>query len=213
MKTAIVSDTHDEYQRLRAAMQKAKDLGAERLFHLGDIIHKGGNYNGERCISLLNPYLDSHDMVFSPEQIFAIRGNKEPFQNPEKYPKISPRNFTFLQRAGTEKFFEKEGVLMIHHFPGNDSRIITGKDVKKAYKMLIKDYTNLAMCFFGHTHVPTVFENFKEQDISGKIQLKNDKIYFVNPGSLWTKDKTETGFEPRFAMYDDLEKTIEFYNL
>ncbi len=210
MKTAIVADSHGNYYVLLESMKRAKQLGAERLFHLGDIVHKGDNYDGERSLSILNPYPDSVNQFFPANNIFAVRGNKDPFLNPEKYPKISTDNFKFLQRAGTEKYFESESLLMIHHFPENDSRIIKGKDIKTAYEKLKNTYPDLAMCFYGHTHVPAVFEDFQEKDISNTIQLKDNKIYFVNPGSLWAKEKY---FRPKFAVYDDIEKTIEFHSL
>ncbi len=38
MKVAVLSDSHDEMNNLSWALEKARELGAQKIFHLGDMV-------------------------------------------------------------------------------------------------------------------------------------------------------------------------------
>jgi predicted phosphodiesterase len=74
-----------------------------------------------------------------------------------------------------------------------------------------------SICFFGHTHVPTVFKlekgifHFKKETISGgtfsQIKIKTGIKYLVNVGSVG--QPRDNNPDSSYVIYDSNEKTVE----
>lgn len=72
MKLFIISDIHGSYKYLEKAICKFKELQADYLLILGDILYHGARndlpvgYNTKKCLALLNDHA---------KKIIAVRGN------------------------------------------------------------------------------------------------------------------------------------------
>lgn len=70
-------------------------------------------------------------------------------------------------------------------------------------------YQRTQLCFFGHTHVPHVFiqDTKVHEFLYRKIDLKMDKRYFINVGSVG--QPRDGDWRAAYAIYDTKENTIE----
>jgi diadenosine tetraphosphatase ApaH/serine/threonine PP2A family protein phosphatase len=70
-------------------------------------------------------------------------------------------------------------------------------------------YQRTQICFFGHTHVPHVFikDSKVHEFFYRKIEIKPDKRYFVNVGSVG--QPRDGDWRAAYAIYDSDENTIE----
>ncbi len=210
MRIVFISDIHSNIYALEALEKDLKNRSYDSIYCLGDIVGYGANPvevvewimeninfslrgNHDTLISRAEP-IDMHN----PYTLKAAYYNIEILKNKHK---------EFLKSLS--KDFENEKFVLTHDepcIPGSMEYITKIKEAKDTFSAFHQQ-----MCFFGHTHLPGIFEK-DDEDISfikdDKIYLKEHCKYLINPGSVGQpRDK-----DPRlsYIIYDDEEQSVEF---
>jgi predicted phosphodiesterase len=78
---------------------------------------------------------------------------------------------------------------------------------------LRRDFPGIRMCFFGHTHEQRIFEidgaRVGEIGVDGGTPLRDDREYFINPGSVDASRKRAHKMA-ELAIFDSRALTLEF---
>jgi len=213
MKYFVISDIHSNYEALLSFAEIYEGLkkNGDVLICLGDIVGYGPypseciqyiHKNASKVISgnhermLLNESLRS----FANENaVSAIEWTDEALSEAEKaYLSHLPERLEFNEKC-----------LMVHGSPVDPDKYILWKaDVEEAIESLKKDFLHL--CFFGHTHVPGLFDEnggyfYKE---NSRVILFPEIDYLVNPGSIGQPRDGNPGSS--FCVFDPERNTIDF---
>ncbi len=100
--------------------------------------------------------------------------------------------------------------LLVHGSPREvDEYLFDWSDAQKAFYFLEQE--NVGLCFYGHTHVPAVFDARIEW--MGKPQdtlfLREDNLYVVNPGSLGQPRDGDS--RASYCVYDSETRKLSFH--
>jgi hypothetical protein len=80
-------------------------------------------------------------------------------------------------------------------------------------RYLAEDFPGARLCFFGHSHEQRVYEvtpeGVDEVSFDGKVLLRPQNAYFINPGSVDASRKSRHKLA-EFAVLDDDAWTVEF---
>ncbi|GHU81824.1 metallophosphoesterase [Spirochaetia bacterium] len=154
MKILVVSDIHGNAAAFKAVLEKTRG-DRERILCLGDLVGYGPDPN--ECVELAGEVCDrilggNHDLgasgqiptdTFSPHALKALKWTQKT---------LSPRNTAVLARL--PPLAEDSGLLLSHGSPENPvwDYIFSEADALRAFSL-----SSFSRCFFGHTHVPSVF--------------------------------------------------------
>jgi len=187
MKVALISDVHGNLEALESVLRDMEKQGVEKIHFLGDSVGYGANPN--ECVKLINKHCDikllgNHDyaaMGLESTENFNHLAQASIDWTQEK---IKPKTITILSD------FEMEAVFLdyflVHSSPGHPEkwRYILNPD----HATIAFEEFSQSVCFVGHSHLPTYFElgttGLVMQRTKDKIELKKDKRYIVNIGSV-----------------------------
>ncbi len=185
MKFAIFGDIHANFEALQAAMADAQEQGCANFVCLGDIVGYGGS--PVECLetvrSLGCPVVrGNHDEGASDESSLddlnplaetALRWTRDQLSNEQR------------QWLRELKLVRQVRDFTIVHAtldsPGSWGYVTNRFDAMASFS-----YQFTQLCFYGHTHVPRVFEK-ADAVRAGRgfdIQLERGVKYFVNVGSV-----------------------------
>ncbi|HOD48499.1 MAG TPA: metallophosphoesterase family protein [Candidatus Hydrogenedentes bacterium] len=204
MRYAILSDIHANIEAMEAVLGKIDALDIDQVLCLGDIV--GYNANPNECTALIRErgiptVCGNHDAVAC--------GREEPWG----FNRIALEAAIWTREALTQENIEwlnalpdavqPNGVIGVHGAPGDrDSYMFTWEDVSPHFGDVSVKGRNA--CFFGHTHVPGIFESDGGwTPVNGtKFILKDGPVTFINPGSV---GQPRDG-DPRasFGVYDTI---------
>ena len=215
MRTAILSDIHANLIGLQACLDALERLRVERVFCLGDIV--GYNPWPNECIQIIRErsipcIMGNHDRVaagleepdnfnaLATEAILWTRGI------------LSQAHKAFLAKLPDRRALDKSAVL-VHGSPRDpDEYILTPETARENIAFMAKRL-GCSFCFFGHTHVPGIFNGAyaRTRVFEGILHLDGGHAWLVNPGSI---GQPRDG-DPRssFVIYDDDAMTAEFHRV
>lgn len=219
MKYLIFSDIHSNLEAFNVFLKKAQRLRPDAYVFLGDAVGYGANPNEviEALASLPNliAVMGNHDkvalgldttMLFNPVAAEALNWTRK---------KLSPFSIQFLKTFKRGPLRLREGICICHGAPfDEDHYIFTPAEALEAI-----EFSGERICFFGHTHVPAIYEFPPEKDAvaiyhpleEGKtaVKLKKEFLYAINPGSIGQpRDRNPRG---TFLIYDDEKDEVRFY--
>ncbi len=200
---AVISDIHGNLEALEAVLEDVPD-GTEKIYCLGDVIGYGASPN--ECCRLVReremPLISgNHDLAvtdlsmnlawFNPVAAAAIEWTRE---------QLTEENASFL---GTRpRTVQGEGTLFVHGSVRDpDEYILNGAVARENLEVLKKQYPDVRVCFFGHTHVKAVAPT-PDNLSSDYLDLTIGGPYLVNPGSVGQPRDGDT-----FASYVLAENT------
>ena len=214
LRYLILSDIHANVDALDTVLKAAPAGTWDRLLVLGDLVGYGAEPNAviERILAL--------------QPLATIRGNHDKaacwIENAAEFNHIAraaalwtfealtPEHRMYLQRLPAGPLSIDDQVEICHGTPFDEDHYIFGID--DATQAL--DAAARPVCFFGHTHLPVVYQRTEEMDLplvpvsDGKVEvlLKPDGRYMVNPGSV---GQPRDG-DPRagYATYDTETHTL-----
>jgi predicted phosphodiesterase len=184
---AVISDIHGNLEALEAVLRDVPD-GTERIYCLGDVIGYGANPN--ECCNLVRSFempaiSGNHDLAvtdlftdlawFNPVAAAAIEWTRQ---------YLTEENAHFLR---TLPRMMKEGETLFVHgsVRDPDEYIVNAAVAGENLSILKKDYPNVQVCFFGHTHVKAIAPSPNGPITgSGALDLTSGGPYLVNPGSV-----------------------------
>lgn len=223
MRYLIISDIHGNWEALRGVLSHVRRKRYDQVMFLGDAVGYGASPN------LVVGWLRS----LGPSTV-AVRGNHDRvcagLDSAEYFnryareacnwtlERLETRNLEYL-RSMTSGPIELDDEIAICHGSAidEDTYIFSAYDAHIAFETLPH-----AVVFFGHTHVPSLFELRatdcgQELDVrllSGRrlvIDLDPERRYMINPGSVGQpRDR-----DPRaaYAIYDTEQRRLYLYRV
>ncbi|MBN1797246.1 MAG: metallophosphoesterase family protein [Spirochaetales bacterium] len=216
MRYAIISDIHANSEALVTVQRALSRLYVDKIICLGDIV--GYNADPDFCVKRVCNFADfvirgNHDKAvaglvnfnnFNYSAGSAVRWTQENMQ------------FSTLQnlkslKAGPEvidSFF-----LACHGAPEDeDTYIINSQDALKSIYYVKKNFPEVRICFYGHTHIPALWnEQGRLLPLADSYTLEKGKLYLINPGSVGQPRDND----PRtsFCVFDTDRWTHEYYRI
>ncbi|ADY72975.1 metallophosphoesterase [Desulfurobacterium thermolithotrophum DSM 11699] len=207
MKVGIISDIHGNIHALQAVAEELEKEQVDEVWCLGDVVGYGAFPN--ECLQWIEDncthfVLGNHELALlnlvdiSMLNDYAARTilwTKEVLK--EKF-------LDFLMSKGVQVLTSK--FQLVHDTPESSGSMKYILTIEDAYHGLIRQVRQV--CFFGHTHIPTVFKlevANPDRIRTSIVKLKKGR-YLINPGSVGQpRDRNP---EASFIIFDG--KTIYF---
>jgi len=215
MKYAILGDIHANLEALTAVLEAATALDVDAYICLGDIV--GYNANPSACVELIQGLacetvikgnhdeqaaIDSDLVGFNPQAASAISWTRD---NLEQEQKDWLNQLPLQETMGHRVTLVHSTLDNPHNWGYIFDRFTAGACI---------NYQRTQVCFYGHTHVPLLFEKFV--DIDGgmrydEVELKAGHKYLFNVSSV---GQPRDG-DPRagFAVYDPDERFVKLHRV
>ena len=216
MRYLILSDIHSNDDALGAVLSRVRRKRFDRVVVLGDFVGYGANPNQviDRIREIKKPkrmIRGNHDKVvcgtesgdlFNPVALSAARWTTE---------KLTPRNRKFLEQLPVGPVAVDGAFTICHGSPRDeDAYIFTDFDAYLSFREM-----DGSVCFFGHSHIPSVFtleaHGILVELIEGnrtRYRLQKDRRYLINPGSIGQpRDRNAAA---SYAIYDAEEAVVQF---
>ncbi len=216
-RIGIISDVHGNLEALSAVLASITAEEADYIVHLGDLV--GYNANPRECLLLLQErkvisILGNHDMAILEPRV-AESFNILAYQALDYSLRQLTREDMFYLQAmpGVEVLWDR--YLLCHGTPENMGTYISNVfQARRIFNLLRKQYRGIRFCFFGHTHVQTIWIS----DPRGKvysppapyssIHLDKDQLYLINPGSVGQPRQRDN--RARYLLFDADKDIIHF---
>ena len=219
MRYLILSDIHSNDEALGAVLARVRRKRYDRVVLLGDLVGYGANPNQviDRLRGLRRTTVSvrgNHDRivvhpgppgVFNPLALKAAQWTTE---------KLTARNRKFLAALPQGPLLVDGTFEICHGSPRDeDAYIFTDYDAYINFRE-----SQSAVCFFGHSHIPSVFtltpEGIQVDVVEGarvSWRLESGRRYLVNPGSIGQpRDRNP---DASFAIYDAAERVVHFHRV
>lgn len=209
---AILGDVHGNWEALTTVLEDAEKRGVTNYVSVGDIV--GYNANPAECIDKIREL----DCV-------TVRGNHDHYcSHDEPLTDFHPLaasvvDWTRRQLTDDQADFLRS-LKMSRHVRGF-SIVHSTLDMPEKWGYVFDtleadanfNYQTTAVCFYGHTHVPVVFEkqgNVTRVDCQ-RLKIALGKKYFINVGSV---GQPRDG-DPRaaYVIFDKASNDVEFVRL
>lgn len=190
MRLGIIADIHSNLEALTMTIDLlASQQKVDKIICLGDIV--GYHTNPGECVDLLQ----KHNIVsISGNHDRFVAGEIDAIIRPETrhvidYTKsvLSEKQLDFISSLPEEHFLE-DIFLFVHGSPRHKDEYINSLQISKnSLQILKRERPFVAVCFYGHTHLPYVItESRIETDIHANASFQLDRrcTYLINPGSV-----------------------------
>lgn len=212
----VLGDIHGNREALEAALAQLDDHHVERVICVGDII--GYNANPDDCVSLLREreaicIAGNHDLIGIGALGFERCSNKAMHSLQRTRRTLSPGTAAWLRALPSHRVLE-ERILLTHGGVRDVQQYMTRpRHFLQNVDYLRRDFPGIRLCFFGHTHEQRICEidgaRASEVDIDSGMALREDREYFVNPGSVDASRKRDHKLA-ELAIFDSGALTLEF---
>jgi predicted phosphodiesterase len=213
MKLFLISDIHSNIDALTSFMDFTEDFrGPEDVIAcLGDIIGYGPNpsecitFIRENCLYVI---AGNHErMLLYPDQReFANEVAQRAIEWTDSV--LSREEKEYL--ANLPGMIDAEGrYIFAHGSPGDPDLYILRQSQAREAVSILRDMKRF-ICFFGHTHIPGIFdeEGIYYYQENATLMLQPEGYYLINPGSIGQprdRDKRAS-----FCVFDE-DMTVTFY--
>jgi predicted phosphodiesterase len=217
----IVSDLHSNDEAFSAVLFRVKRKRFDRVICLGDFVGYAADPNKvldrfRRISKTTFSIRGNHDKVvtgadpgelFNPPALYAARWTAN---------RLSKPNLEFLKRLPPGPTIVDDLFVVCHGSPiDEDAYIFSDFDASMNFIQMDRMAAGIDVCFFGHSHIPSVFtleaDGIRVEAIRGsraKLRLEPGKRYLVNPGSVGQpRDRN-----PRasYAIFDTTAGVVHF---
>lgn len=221
MRYLLISDLHSNDEALSAVLNRVKRKKFDRVVCLGDFVGYAADPNKvldrvrtfpRTTISIRGNHdkvvagIDSGDM-FNPPALYAARWTAE---------RLSKENLEFLKRLPLGPVIVDQTFVVCHGSPlDEDAYIFSDFDASMNFVQMHRLDSELDLCFFGHSHIPSVFTlepaGIRVEAVRGartRLKLEPGKRYLINPGSVGQpRDRNP---KASYAIFDARERTVFF---
>lgn len=183
---AVISDIHGNLEALQAVLADIP-TEARDIYCLGDVIGYGANPN--ECCELVRDQgmltiSGNHDLAvadnttdlswFNPVAAAAVEWTRK---------QLTKDNVEFLLTR--PRMMQNHEALFVHGSIRDPDEYILNTDIaKENLALLISDYPDIPLCFFGHTHVKAISPPPHDPVGPNTFDLSSGGPYLVNPGSV-----------------------------
>jgi predicted phosphodiesterase len=217
MRILVLSDIHGNRHGLEAVLQAAGERYDEVLC-LGDVVGYGAHPN--ECCEILRE-LDAHCLLGNHDAAALGILSTEWFNDIASYAiewttaKLTAANCEWLQQNIAEGEWQEFTFQAVHGSLRQplEEYILTKGEAQPSFECMTQP-----LCFFGHTHIATVYEqrdaagqkySLTETSLKhgGMIQLEDGVSYLVNPGSCG--QPRDNNPQARYGLFDTEARIVE----
>ncbi len=187
----IVADIHGNLEALEAALALLDAAGIEQLVCLGDIV--GYNADSERCAEIISErnalgIAGNHDLIALGWLDFERCSHKARYSLKRTRRRLAPRTARYLSELPANRVLE-ERIVLIHGGVRDVQQYMVGpRQIRENAAHAAVDFPGGRLFFFGHTHEPKIYElcgeALRELAPGPDVALAEDRLYFINPGSI-----------------------------
>ncbi|HUT35995.1 MAG TPA: metallophosphoesterase family protein [Planctomycetota bacterium] len=213
LRYGIIADIHSNLAALRAVLDALAGEDVGTILCMGDVVGYGP------C---------PHEVIEALETapLHSIRGNHDRYALGENSEQIrpstaqaveytrrclSPSDNAFLEGLRDTMLYQ-DRILLVHGSPREpDEYILNQEAAILNHRYLRSQYGGINLCFFGHSHLPTIVGDGKvvyEIDSGYTLKLKFMVPYLINPGSVG--QPRDGNPAAAYAVLDTAEKTVTF---
>lgn len=213
----VLGDIHGNREALEAALGRLDVLGVTRLLCVGDLV--GYNADGDECVSILRArgatcIAGNHDLIGTGQLGFERCSNKAMHSLKRTRRALRADTASILRALPSHARIE-DFVLLTHGGVRDVQQYMTQpRHFAENSRYLHDDFPWARVCFYGHTHEQRAVE-ISEDGVSevpvaaGLVRLREDRRYFVNPGSVDASRK-RTAKLAELAIFDSDSRTVAF---
>ena len=215
----VLGDIHGNREALLAVLACLDRRGVERLVCLGDIV--GYNADSDECAALMRDrqafaIAGNHDLISIGRLGFERCSNKVIYSLKRTRRQLARATAIYLGSLTTRVVLDNR-ILLVHAGIRDVEQYVIGpRQVLQNAGYLRLDFPGINICFFGHAHLQKVYEldgdKVRELPLAGPIFLREDRMYFVNPGSVDAARKQEYKLA-EFAILDSDTLKVEFQRI
>lgn len=221
MRYLLLSDLHSNDEALSAVLSRVKRKKFDRVVCLGDFVGYAADPNKvlDRMRTMPRPTFairGNHDKVvagadsgemFNPPALYAARWTAE---------RLSTENMEYLRRLPIGPTIIDDAFAVCHGSPlDEDAYIFSDFDASMNFVHLNRFDAGLDVCFFGHSHIPSIFTLESDgirveavRSARAKLKLERGKKYLINPGSVGQpRDRNP---KSSYAIFDSTERVVHF---
>ncbi len=215
----IVSDIHGNREALLAALAFFDRRGADRIVCLGDMV--GLNADPNDCVALLRErdavaVVGRHDLIGIDQLGFGRCSSTATHALKRTRRELTPETAAYLGSLPTARILDGRVLLVHAGVRGVEQQLVTPRQVRLNAGYLRSDYPALHICMFGDAHEQKVYElegdAVRELRLGGAVSLREDRVYFVNPGAVDASRKREHQLA-ECALFDSSMLRVEFHRL
>jgi predicted phosphodiesterase len=215
MRVLLISDIHANLSALNTVLESAGDY--DTVWCLGDVVGYGPAPN--ECIERLR---ELEPLCVAGNHDWAALGrlNVEDFNPKARHAILWTRDI--LKPANREWLAQKPGSITL---PSDDIVLVHGSPRNPIWEYILSTttaamnlaYLNASVCFFGHTHIPILYQQSGLGGGTNARQLLEDESLMLenkillNPGSV---GQPRDG-DPRaaFALLDLATRTLTYHRI
>lgn len=221
MRYAVIADIHANLEALAAVLAHVRTQAPDRIVCCGDLA--GYHADPNECIRLVRAanalgIRGNHDM--------AACGMKDPgvmWDLAEKtirwtQHELTPENAAYLAQLPATRVVDQRFLLIhgaLHPRENPEDLHLDGQDdIRQSLEALVRHPAGVALCFFGHTHVPAVHRltHGRVETLAPQaMTLERDAHYLVNPGSVGLA--RDGDHRAAWLLYDTETSRIEFHRV
>ncbi len=190
MRYLVLSDVHSNVESLRAVRAFFRRKRVDHVLFLGDLVGYGGAPNqvvqAFQEFRALTAVRGNHDKVCSGIEEGYNFNDKAKIAADWTFERLSMDNLRFVRELTRGPVRVSDKMLLSHGSPVNEDYYLFSEF--DAFQVFNQHRTHLM--FFGHTHVPCVFEFdgesilFRRLTDRDVLALNPKHQYLVNPGSV-----------------------------
>ncbi len=218
MRVAILSDIHANAEALEAVLADARACNTEHYLCLGDTI--GFNGDPAACVSRAMQLFSScvrgnHEQALLQRGLFGVPLYTAMMDRTAAM--LSAEHLAYIRPLPLRA--EWQGITLVHASPVQAEawkRIGTLPAAREAFAAFEGQ-----LCFFGHTHRPTVFKE-ENGNITGipivygtdntcTVTLHPDSRYLINPGSVG--QPRDYNWRAAYALLDTEANTLTLHRV
>jgi predicted phosphodiesterase len=215
----VIGDIHGNLEALLAVLACLDRREVDGLICLGDIV--GYNADSDECAALMRnrqalAIAGNHDLISTGRLGFERCANKVIYSLKRTRRQLTPETAAYLASLPEHRIID-DRILLVHAgIRDVQQYVATPGHVLQNAGHLRMDFPGLNICLFGHVHTQKVYEldgnNVREVTLAGPVQLRRDRMYFVNPGSVDAARKREDKLA-EFALLDSGTLKLEFQRI
>jgi len=215
----VISDIHGNREALLAVLACLDRRGVDGLICLGDIV--GYNADSDDCAAEMRArralaVAGNHDLISIGRLGFERCPNKVIYSLKRTRRRLAPETATYLASLPGHRVIDNRILLVHAGIRDVQQYVITTAHILQNAAHMRLDFPGLKICLFGHVHMQKVYEldgdDIRELPLAGPIELRDDRTYFVNPGSVDAARKREHKLA-EFALIDSDTRVIEFQRI
>lgn len=225
MRTAVLADIHANLAALEAVLEDIAGQGISTLLCLGDSIGYGpdpGEVLHELRKLKMRSVLGNHEYAIR-NPVYLTQMNPDPKRSMEMTLELLSAE-DLVQISAWEPVLIVDGVRLVHGCPPQSPTCYLFYPSAQMLDRLFASFPE-RICFYGHTHVLSFFEQGLPPEKGmeaqlGTYRLHPDRRYLINPGSvgqprdginnrakylIWDQDKGTVTFR---AVAYDVQRTV-----